>query len=143
MCTGIESWLRSPQGQKRTYDPSPAQISGETRWQRFKEPQSSGASVVYVDGRKDDNLNTADALRIIERQSDARLEPLVLASITLVLAYDLYYFALKTSDVPEISILNARKGGSFPCLRAVWTNRTHLIFGLLPAAESRWLIDQP
>ncbi|KAI7782505.1 hypothetical protein LA080_013505 [Diaporthe eres] len=141
--TCIESWLRSPQGQTRTYDPSLAQIFGETRWQRFKEPQPFGTSVVYVDGRKDDNLNTADALRIIERQSDARLEPLVLASITLVLAYDLYHFALKTSDVPEISILNARKGGSFPCLRAVWTNRTYLIFGLLPAVESRRLIDQP
>lgn len=98
--------------------------------------------------------------------SDARLEPLVLAPITLLLAHFLHYFSLKTSDVPDIPVLNARKGASSPCLRAIWRNtfdhKSALILHgkeqhknqamrvpilgpgkmiLLLAAESRWLID--
>lgn len=46
----------------------------------------------------------------------------MLHRITLLLAYGLYYFVLKTSDVLEMAILNARKDEMFPYLRAVLRN---------------------
>lgn len=66
---------------------------------------------------------------------DARLEPLlrpqVIAPITSVLAYVLYYLELRTLDIPEISILNARKSESFPYFLALWMNTFNLKSALI------------
>lgn len=67
--------------------------------------------------------------------SDARLEPLVLALLTLLLSYVVYYFALRSSGAPDIPILNAWQGEFFPRFRAVWRNTFDLVSALILNTE--------
>lgn len=60
-------------------------------------------------------------------------EPLMLALITTLVAYSLYYLALKRLDLPDILILNAQKGELFPYIR--WRNKLDLKLALIMHKE--------
>lgn len=60
-------------------------------------------------------------------------EPLMLALITMLVAYSLYYFALKRLDLLDIPILNAQKGELYPYI--CWRNKLDLKLALIMHKE--------